>query len=80
MQAAKYWFQAKSHGYGWSWPLTWQGWLTYAVAAVLLLLGFVLVPPWSNAVAFAVVNGIVVLALVMVCWLKGQPATSRRRT
>ena len=26
-----YWFKAKSTGFGWSMPLTWQGWIVYIV-------------------------------------------------
>jgi hypothetical protein len=27
----KYWFPAKRYGWGWGFPVTWQGWLALAV-------------------------------------------------
>ncbi|MGE8281982.1 MAG: hypothetical protein ACN6O2_16305 [Stenotrophomonas sp.] len=77
MQKRGYWFQAKTHGIGWGWPLVWQGWFVYGLAAVLLVAGFVLFPPSTTPIALAVFNGAVILALLLVCWLKGEPLRLR---
>ena len=29
--ATRYWFPAKRYGWGWGFPITWEGWLTLAV-------------------------------------------------
>ena len=31
-----YWFPAKRHGWGWSYPRTWQGWVVVAVYLALV--------------------------------------------
>ncbi|MGE8212702.1 MULTISPECIES: hypothetical protein [unclassified Stenotrophomonas] len=77
MQKRRYWFEAKADGFGWGWPLAWQGWAVYAVVALLLVLGFFLFPPAASALAFAAFNGGVILALLLVCWFKGQPLGMR---
>jgi hypothetical protein len=42
---ANYWFPAKRYGWGWGFPITWQGWLVFAAFFVLLALGVFLFPP-----------------------------------
>ena len=73
MQKPRYWFQAASNGQGWSWPLAWQGWVVYALVAVLLPTGFLLFPPTTNPLAFAGFHACVALSMLLVCWLKGEP-------
>ena len=68
-----YWFPAKTFGWGWGLPITWQGWLVYAVAAVLLAAGYFIFPPERHIGYFLAYVWIVVLALVGICWLKGEP-------
>ena len=67
------WFPARKYGWGWGLPLTWQGWVTYALAAVALLAGVPMIRrvaggPWASIFALAVVG-----ALVAVCYSKGEP-------
>ena len=65
------WFRAKQYGWGWSWPLTWQGWMVLGTYSALVGLG---------ALRFAQVHdprlivGFVVLTLlfVVICWLTGE--------
>ena len=69
----EYWFPAKSYGWGWGIPSTWQGWvvlLGYIVAQILLVK---YVGPDANpALYFA---GVVASSLVFIaiCWAKGEP-------
>lgn len=73
MQKDDYWFQAKRYGWGWGLPLRWQGWVVYGVALVLLVSVFLFFPPHRNFVPFLIGAWAVLLALVAVCWLKGEP-------
>lgn len=68
-----YWFPARTFGWGWGLPVTWQGWLVYGVAAALWAAGYLIFPPATHAGYFLAWIWVVVLALVGVCWLKGEP-------
>jgi hypothetical protein len=72
-QSEKYWFPAKRYGWGWGFPVTWQGWAALAVYVALLCLVIVRFEPHGHPVAFAVLVALLTLALVVVCWLKGEP-------
>ena len=72
-----YWFRAKPSGLGWDWPLCWQGWLSYALALAGIIAGVVLFPPRHSPVAFVVANSAVVLLLVGICAVKGEPLRKR---
>ena len=69
----RYWFRAKTYGWGWGLPNVWQGWLVYAIAAVLLIAAFFIFPPASEPVSFQIYFWGVLLVLVTVCWFKGEP-------
>lgn len=77
MQKPAYWFPAKEQGWGWGLPITWQGWLVYAIAAALLVAGFFIFPAATNYVRFLIYNWSVVLLVLVVCWLKGEPLRLR---
>ena len=65
------WFKAKQYGWGW-FPVTWQGWTVILVycALVVLLMWFA---QW-RLLTPAFVLGIVllVIALIAVCYVKGE--------
>ncbi len=71
-----YWFRAKSYGYGWGLPLSWQGWVVYAGYLVL-----VLAPLTLGSLAGALAAGISLLIftpmLVWICRKKGEPTQWR---
>ena len=73
MRSNDYWFSAKTHGWGWGLPARWQGWVTYGVAASLLIAVFFLFPPAREPVNFMLGTGLIALVLITVCWLKGEP-------
>ncbi|MCD9088772.1 hypothetical protein [Stenotrophomonas sp. SY1] len=77
MRRSSYWFPAKAHGLGWGLPIAWQGWLVYAIAAALLVAGFFIFPPGIGSLRFLAYNWGVILLLVLVCWLKGEPIRLR---
>jgi len=66
------WFPAKRYGWGWGLPTVWQGWAVMAVFAMLLLGGAVALLPNRGPVAFIVYSTVLSIALVGVCWLKGE--------
>ena len=45
---SRYWFAAKTYGWGWGLPLTWEGWLVLLVYLVLLPVAVVVFPPDRN--------------------------------
>ena len=72
-ESKRYWFPRKAFGWGWGLPCAWQGWVVYALwLAVFIALHFVF-PPTTHLTAFLVGVFASVAALVVVCWLKGEP-------
>jgi hypothetical protein len=68
-----YWFPAKRYGWGWGFPITWQGWLVFAAFFALLLAGIYLFPPGQSLAAFLLYVIILTVVLLGICWLKGEP-------
>lgn len=67
------WFPAKRFGYGWRLPVTWQGWVVVVVYLVMIAIGVTRIRPDGGPVlTFAWFVGWT-LALMAVCWLKGEP-------
>lgn len=64
----EFWFPAKQYGWGWGPPVTWQGWLVLAVYLVLVVTSLLALRQ-SNRL---VVVGVLTLALIGVCWVKGE--------
>jgi hypothetical protein len=76
---ARYWFPAKRHGWGWSFPSSWQGWLTIAIYVALVLAGIVVLTPSRQPVMFAAFLVLLTALLVAVCLAKGEPPRWRGR-
>ena len=75
-EPARYWFPAKRYGWGWGPPATWQGWLVLlAVGAAELCLVLRLMP--GEPLRFGVGTLVVVLLLMVVCYLTGEPPSWR---
>ena len=68
----RYWFPAKRYGWGWGFPITWQGWAIFVAFLVLLAVGAAVIPKHSLAgfIAYAVVLSALFAG---VCWWKGEP-------
>lgn len=74
MEKTRYWFPAKTgFGYGWGLPIRWQGWVVYALAFTGLAATFFIFPPSKNLVWFLGLQWTIILLLVLVCFLKGEP-------
>jgi hypothetical protein len=65
------WFRAKRYGWGWGLPVVWQGWLVFLIYLAATIGGYILFMPEQPGV-FTVICVVTTLALVAVCWLKGE--------
>jgi hypothetical protein len=68
----KYWFPAKTYGWGWGPPNTWQGWVILAgFGAILVVAGLRLLP--THPISFLVVTVAMSGLLTFICYLTGEP-------
>ena len=68
-----YWFPAKTYGWGWGFPSAWQGRVVLGVAAMLFVLGVVVIDPHTQPLLFAAVTIGISIVLVAICMAKGEP-------
>jgi hypothetical protein len=68
----RYWFPAKRYGWGWGFPITWQGWAIFVAFLVLLAVGAAVIPKHSLA-GFIVYAAVLSVLFAGVCWWKGEP-------
>ncbi|OYO32186.1 hypothetical protein [Janthinobacterium sp. PC23-8] len=73
----RYWFPAKSYGFGWGLPITWQGWLVFLGALLLFACGAFLFPPQELLLAYIVYEVAVFALLLFICQRKGEPTRWR---
>lgn len=67
-----YWFPAKRYGWGWGLPSVWQGWLVMALFAAFVLVGAFMLLPTYGSFVFVAYTACLCVALVAVCWVKGE--------
>lgn len=72
MSEARPWFKAKTYGWGWGVASTWQGWVTYAGYALLVTTSWLLFPPSRALGSFFACVAILSVALIGICFLKGE--------
>jgi lipoprotein signal peptidase len=74
----RYWFPAKRYGWGWGLPPAWQGWVVL-IAYIGLVVGgaFVLKPTEASSFGYVAYTVVLTVALLVVCWLKGEPTSWR---
>jgi hypothetical protein len=68
-----YWFPAKRYGWGCGLPITWQGWLVTIVYFILMIGGIIGISPKVNLPAFIGYMSVITIAMLSICWLKGEP-------
>ncbi|MGO9743038.1 MAG: hypothetical protein ACLPN5_16305 [Roseiarcus sp.] len=68
-----YWFPAKQQGWGWRLPITWQGWAVFVSFLRLVVAGAWIFPPSRPLSAYIGYVVALSIALLIVCWLKGDP-------
>ena len=68
-----YWFPAKQYGWGWGFPVTSQGRVVIAGYVVLIGAGAVVIAPSIQPALFAGYLVFLTVALMAICWIKGEP-------
>ncbi|MGJ8686072.1 MAG: hypothetical protein ACSHWQ_01240 [Spongiibacteraceae bacterium] len=69
----KYWFPAKKYGFGWGFPVVWQGWLFLLTWAAAVFIGIAYIEAQLlSAYVFSAFVFVMVLILVAVCLVKGE--------
>lgn len=73
LHKSNYWFRSRRYGWGWGLPVRWQGWLTYGAGLILLISNFYVFPPTTDLLPFLASTWSVIIALVAICFWKGEP-------
>ena len=68
----RYWFPAKRRGWGWGPPAVWQGWAVLIVFYTLVAAGAVVLLPSQGPLVFVAYCALLVVALVGICYVKGE--------
>ena len=68
----RYWFPAKRYGWGWGFPVRWQGWVVMILWTIGVIVGSLKIEPISSTsfIAFMV---IMIVVLVGICYATGEP-------
>jgi uncharacterized membrane protein YhaH (DUF805 family) len=69
----RYWFAAKTYGWGWGAPTSWQGWVVLLIYFAILGASAVLILPRRGQLAFVGVTMVATFALIAMCAWKGEP-------
>ena len=69
------WFAAKTYGYGWGLPATWQGWVTVGIYVALLTAALIALTTPTARLVCAVVLTIVFVGIV--AWKGERPVKWR---
>ena len=72
-----YWYRSKRYGWGWDLPLTWQGWVVAIATVGSIFSAYLISPPEKNMPLFLFMTIGASIALVVICWVKGEPPGRR---
>ena len=72
-RGGRYWFPAKRYGWGWGLPSVWQGWVVLITYFALVLAGIPFIQVSEGTVLYVAYVSVLTVALVVVCWLTGEP-------
>jgi hypothetical protein len=76
MDPDQYWFPAKRRGWGWGPPTVWQGWaVLLGILGADIAAGVLLLP--QHLVGFLCFVLAMVLLMLLVCYVKGEPPSWR---
>ena len=73
INAPQYWFPAKTYGWGWGLPLTWQGWVVLATYVAVLVAAAFFIDVNKRPVVYSAIVLAASAVLVGICWVKGEP-------
>lgn len=76
MEKSNYWFKAKNYGYGWSYPITKEGWIVWVIyfLSIILLITFILK---KQIILFFTLFAILSVLFIMIHYKKGEPTKWR---
>lgn len=77
MDKPRYWFPAKTYGWGWGIPGTWEGWVVMVTYMAGMLAGALYFLPRYGQGVFLAYTFVLNVALVAICWAKGEPPAWR---
>lgn len=66
------------HGYGWSWPQTWEGWLVLAAYTCSVLAPALLLPERAGGLLALLALAVGTPVLLWICFSKGEPPDAHR--
>ena len=72
-RARRYWFPAKTRGWGWGPPCRWQGWVVVAVYALAMAACAIGLLPHRGPMSFLAASVALSALMVAVCWITGEP-------
>lgn len=68
-----YWFPAKTSGWGWGFPSTWQGRVVLVVYLGLAFAGIPFIHASLGGFVYFAYLSVLTVAFIAVCWRKGEP-------
>jgi len=68
----KVWFPVKRYGWGWGLPCAWQGWVILLAYTALMIAAIAFISPVSHIGILLTAIACLTIALVAVCWWKGD--------
>jgi hypothetical protein len=68
-----YWFLAKHHGWGWRFPVAWQGWAVLFIYTITLVVIGNVFRPDRRLGAFLSAVVLLSAAFLLVVWVTGEP-------
>ena len=77
MTEHRYWFPAKRYGWGWGFPITWEGWVVFLGFLGFVMAGALFIHPRTDLAGFLMYIGVLSLLFAGICWWKGEPARWR---
>ncbi len=76
-KSLKYWFPAKKYGWGWGFPIAWQGWAVTVSYFAAIVAGALLLDPRRNMISYLFLVTVATGGLLYICWKKGEPPSWR---
>lgn len=71
--SSRYWFPAKTYGWGWGLPNSWQGWLVLLLYLASIFSVSIVISPRLHQMLFFLSLLVLTAGLGVICWLKGEP-------
>jgi hypothetical protein len=73
MDKPRYWFPAKTYGWGWGIPSTWEGWVVMALFMAVMLAGGIYLLPRYGEGPFLAFTFVCCMALLAEGWPLDDP-------